>query len=126
MNKNSTPVWNCSGCGEAITDVCEPRHPCAKCGSTARTAALTLVESVDLKDYTKTHWKHRESGRKVVLEVISGDDYHRTTGKWNVMHRRIDRKNDQYEETFRDRETGHVLHHNEEPLSMHRKAKRDV
>ena len=70
--------------------------------------------------YIKTHAKHRDGGQKVVREVVEGDDYHRKTGKWNVMRRLIDRVNDWYEEIFQDRETGQIVHKTEERLTEHR------
>jgi len=66
--------------------------------------------NVTTQVYLKTHSKHRDGGRMVVREVIEGDDYYRKTGQWTVMRRLIDRVNDWYEEIFRDRETGRVIH----------------
>ncbi len=68
----------------------------------------------------KVHSKHREGGRKVVREEYTGDDYHHKTGKWNIMSRKIDRVNDSYEEVFKDRKTGEIVHETREPLSKHR------
>ena len=79
-----------------------------------------MTETLSVSVYTKTHTKHRDGGPKVVREVIAGDDLHRKTGKWNIMHRLIDRTGDWYEETFHDRETGEVVHYKAEPLSEHR------
>jgi hypothetical protein len=50
----------------------------------------TDSETLSAAVYLKTHSKHREGGRKVIREEIAGDDYHRKTGKWNIMHRLID------------------------------------
>ena len=70
--------------------------------------------------YLKSHLKHRQGGKKVMREVIEGDDYHRNSGKWNLMRRVIDRATDWYEEIFRDRNTGAIIHKTEEPLTQHR------
>jgi len=117
--------WCSSKCGKAL-DVTEeaprlPRRPCPCCGSTARTANASVHVSASARVYLKTHAKHREGGRKVVREEYAGDDYHRKTGKWNVMRRLIDRVNDLYEEIFRDRDTGEIIHETREPLSKHRR-----
>jgi hypothetical protein len=70
--------------------------------------------------YLKIRSLHREGGRKVVREETSGDDFHRATKKWNLMRRLIDRANDWYEETFRDRDTDKILYHQAHRLSEHR------
>jgi hypothetical protein len=116
--------WTCSGCGELIFDLAERRKPCLKCGSITRTVHVALTETMKAEVYLKTHTKHRDGGRKVVREVIEGDDYHRKTGKWNVMRRLIDRAGNWYEEIFHDPDTGEVVHHTAEPLTEHRHQKK--
>ena len=86
----------------------------------ARTAHVSINEIISANVYLKTHSKHREGGRKVIRELIEGDDYYWKTGKWTIMQRLIDRANDWYEEHFRDRETGETLHTNAEPLTLPR------
>jgi hypothetical protein len=120
MNANPADMWTCSGCGDPITDLSEPRKPCENCGSTLRTAHETVTISATTTIYIRTHSKHRDGGRKAVREVIEGDDYHRKSGKWSVMRRLIDRANNWYEEIFRDRETNQIVHHSAEPLTEHR------
>ena len=116
--------WSCSNCGEPLEVTgkppTSPRRPCPNCGSTARTANVSVTETLSAAVYLKTHSKHREGGRKVIREEIAGDDYHRKTGKWNIMHRLIDRMNNWYEETFYDRNSGEVIHKKAEPLTEHR------
>lgn len=115
-------AWTCKECGRPIDEPSvEPRQPCPQCGSIARTAHDSVHETSILNDYLKTHLKRRDNGRKVVLEVIEGDDYYRKTGKWNIMRRIIDRANDWYEEVFYDRDTNEIVHQKQEPLSEHRK-----
>jgi hypothetical protein len=74
--------------------------------------------------FLKTHSKHREGGTKIVREEYSGDDFHRATGRWSVLHRLIDHAGDWYEETFHDKETGRLLHHTAEKLTEHRHRRR--
>lgn len=124
MNSDQkSDTWTCSRCGEPITDLSEPREPCEKCGSTLRTAHATLTISAKANVYIKSHSKHRDGGSKVVRELIEGDDYHRKSGKWNVMRRLIDRTKNWYEEIFYDRETSEIVHHTAEPLTEHRHDK---
>ena len=113
--------WNCSECGIPIEETAsEPRRPCPQCGSLARTVHESVTETLGVRTYLKTRTKHREGGSKVVREVTEGDDYHRKTGKWNIMRRVIDRANNWYEEIFRNRGSGAIVHHTAEPLSDHR------
>jgi predicted RNA-binding Zn-ribbon protein involved in translation (DUF1610 family) len=120
--ESSAQRWTCSKCGTPIEpSAIEPRQPCPTCGSLARTAHVSVHDTLHVSAYLKTHAKHREGGRKVVREVIAGDDYHHKSGKWNIMRRVIDRMNDWYEETFKERHSGEVIHHTAEPLTDHRR-----
>ena len=118
--------WICIGCGARVDAKApdKPRQPCPQCGSTARTARVATEASVIVNAYSKRHSKHRDGAKKVVREVIEGDDYHRKTGKWNIMRRIIDRTHDWYEEHFTDRKTGETLHQTGEPLSEHHNLKK--
>jgi predicted nucleic acid-binding Zn-ribbon protein len=116
--------WTCSSCGAAIEDsenlLDKPYQGCPKCGSRARTAHVSSHVTASTNVRLKTHSKHREGGSKVVRELIEGDDFHRKTGRWNIIRRLIDRKNNWYEEHFQERETGKTIHTKAEPLSEHR------
>jgi hypothetical protein len=117
----------CSGCGTPIIEDTPAglRRPCPRCGSLGRTENVSVAETIHVQEYLKTHTKHRDGGRKVVREVIEGDDYYRKTGKWNVMRRLIDRGKNWYEESFLDRDSGEIVHRNAEPLSKHRQKPRE-
>jgi hypothetical protein len=112
--------WLCSECEKAMDDEAGPRQPCPGCGSTRRTANVSVTESVrmSVRLLTKTT-KHRDGGKRVVREVTEGDSYYRKTSQWNLMHRLIDWGNDWYHEIIEDGETGEVLHESSEPLSEH-------
>lgn len=58
--------------------------------------------------------------KKPRVEHVSGDDFHRATGKWNKLERLIDGRNNRYREVIRDPETGAVLRFVDEPLTEHR------
>jgi len=123
---DDAPDWTCSGCGRAVEETTpEKRTPCLHCGSLARTAHVTVTETVSVTTYLKTRAKHRDGGTKVLRDITEGDDYHRKTGKWNLMRRVIDRANNWYEEIFRDRDSGAIVHHTAEPLTEHKKPKPD-
>ena len=122
--ESSLQDWTCSGCGAPIEHPSsEQRLPCPKCGSLARTAHVSVTETITVSAYLKTRAKHRDGGTKVLRDITEGDDYHRKTGKWNIMRRVIDRANNWYEEAFRDRDSGEVVHHTAEPLTEHKKPK---
>lgn len=111
----------CSQCGAPASDEApDARRPCPVCGSTARTISVSFNMGIKVDTYLKTKSLHREGGHKVVREETVGDDFFKSTGRWSLMHRLIDRVHDWYEETFRDRETGEILHHKAHPLSEHR------
>ena len=128
MNGNEVCAWQCGGCGASLADdFCQPppdRLPCPHCGATTRQANVAISERAEARAYLKAHSKHREGGRKVLREEISGDDFHRKTAKWNILRRIIDRKNDRYEEHIVSGETGETIRHVEEPLSEHRNLRK--
>ena len=116
-----TDSMTCSECGAPASDAAlETRQPCPVCRSMARTMGVAVKLEAKTVMYIKTRALHREGGHKVVREEIIGDDFYRATGKWSVMRRLIDRINDRYEETFRDRDTGEILHQKAHRLSEHR------
>lgn len=53
------------------------------------------------------------------LRHIEGDDFHRDTGLWNKLVRRIDRMTNRYYERLEDGRTGTVIREVDEPLTDH-------
>ncbi len=62
---------------------------------------------------------HTDS-RKPFIEVVSGGDLHRKSGRWMKLERVIDREKDQYKEKVTNPQTGEIVHRCEELLSEHR------
>lgn len=62
----------------------------------------------------------RANAKKPFLELKTGQDFHRKSGRWNVLWRKIDRDNDRYQELITDPATGKVIRRTSEPLSHHR------
>jgi len=56
---------------------------------------------------------------KVVSELRSGDDLWRDKKKWMNKRRVVDWKNNRYQETVTDPQTGEVVHHTDHPLDEH-------
>lgn len=59
-------------------------------------------------------------GGKPFVEVVSGDDLHRNSGKLMKLERTIDRENDLYHEIVTNPSTGEIVHECKEPLSEHK------
>jgi len=57
--------------------------------------------------------------KKPIIEQVHGHDLHRNTGKWNILHRVINRKNNLYHKIIEDGETGEIIHECKESLSAH-------
>lgn len=114
----------CTQCGAEVPDdqigAVDPT-PCPQCGSDARTIVLSVFDSVGLSVHDNIRGKVREgSGKKgVKKEFFAGDDERRSKGDWVDKQRIIDRENDRYLEIVKDKETGDILHHCDEPLSEH-------
>ena len=122
---SSSPIdsTSCSACGAAIdepatTPVAE-RKPCPSCGSVVRNFNAHVHDSMPLRE--KLGLKHKRPGHKrPIYESVSGEDFHRDTGKWNEITREIDRENDRYREGIVNPQTGEIIRQVDEPLTNHR------
>jgi hypothetical protein len=113
--------WICSECGTPVEESPpEVRPPCLACGATARTTFASVTAPANSQVYLKTRALYRDGGRKVVRELIEGDDYYQKTGRWSFIYRLIDRGNNWYKEIFRDSETGEIIHQKDMPLTEHK------
>lgn len=96
------------------------RTPCAACGSTAQQVRLLIEDSVSLHPDLRIAVREGDPGRvKPHLIVQTGEPLSHRLGRWVHRTRRIDRKNDQYEETIIDPVTGEEIHRDAAPLSEH-------
>ena len=57
--------------------------------------------------------------KRSLLEIRSGDDFHRNSGRWNTLERVIDRQGKRYRELIIDPDTGQILRNCDECLSAH-------
>ena len=115
----------CSSCGYAYPDAYaigsqqpEERKPCPDCGSKLITFQVQIAEALTLRSMLGIKSK-RQGDKKPFVEMKTGDDIHRKTGRWSILFRHIDRENDHYQEKITDAETGEVIHESDEPLSKH-------
>ena len=98
----------------------EPK-PCPRCGCQKRKWELAIGDQVSVHESLRAKVKDPTmTGKaKTRLELTTGDDLHRRTGRWFSKERVVDRAHDLYEETVVDSETGQVVHHCREHLSKH-------
>ncbi len=111
----------CSNCGATIDtshDGVNFRTPCQLCGSIKRIYNVSIKESIVLRDGIGVKGK-RVGEKRPFVEDLSKPDFSRSRGKFVHLQRVIDRDNDQYYEKVVDYETGEIIHHCEEPLSIH-------
>jgi uncharacterized Zn finger protein (UPF0148 family) len=109
----------CPECGEALAgpldtgEVC----PCPKCGPTSR--HIIAVDNATLSIHESSQLKGREPGRKrPFLEQRQGASFFRKAQRWVQHFRRIDRRNNRYDEVVADSD-GTVIHECHEPLTEH-------
>ncbi len=115
---------NCAGCGHNLPR--EYAHskihdPCPHCGSIKKRIGIAAEENVEVHDSIRIREKDPTlpSKKKVRKEHWYGDDYSEKYGKFMDKKRVIDKRQDKYEETVTDPDTGKIVHHCEEPLSKH-------
>lgn len=111
----------CANCGAQIDiggDTPDHCVPCGKCGGNKRVHSLSIIETVVVRDGLEIK-ATRQSEKKPYVENKTMPSYSHSLGK-HVLHKRlIDRDNDHYRETVKDYESGEIIHHCEEPLSLH-------
>ncbi len=113
----------CNECGATV----EPdapdgtRIPCVPCGATTQQVRILIEDTVTFREEIRLAAREGAPGEVAPhLETRSGDSWSYRLGKWLQRTMRIDRKNDLYEETVTDPQTGEVVHHDSGPLSNHR------
>ena len=111
----------CGGCGKELKESSNTtksgRKKCSNCGSTIRNFVVVLEERVELHDFLTLKlfppgikkWKQR---------VQSGESLYRKTGEWNDLRRNINRTENQYDETIKNKD-GKTIKEVYEPLSKH-------
>jgi DNA-directed RNA polymerase subunit RPC12/RpoP len=106
--------------GDEDTD----RLPCPECGSRSLLIVMTIDEDSALMMHDSVKGKLTRpalrSKDKLRSDIFAGQDQSRSSGKWYVKERIIDRDKDYYMEKLTDADTGEVIHFCEEKLSEHR------
>jgi predicted nucleic acid-binding Zn-ribbon protein len=111
----------CGKCGKSVEDSSPTdRTPCPNCGSVSRSYDDGVHEQANAEDHLLVKAKLKKGGKKVVRTEHDGEDLHRKTGRWSIVHRVLDKAADQYDEVIRDKETGTVIIEKHEPLTQHR------
>lgn len=113
----------CTGCDAALDeDLSTPqRPPCPHCGSTGRHVAVDLSDKVEIRDRVLLRAKDpkRTGKQKLRMELITGADLHRQSGKWYEKERLIDKDARRYREVVKDPATGEMIHFCDESLDLH-------
>jgi DNA-directed RNA polymerase subunit RPC12/RpoP len=122
MSDEVMSIVKCQDCGDVLDKVSntevEKGSTCPLCGSKSGRFEIVMNETLEMHEKIKLKAKDKNK-KKPVIEYISGDDFHRKSGKWNSLERVIDRQNDKYKEVITNSRTGEFIRYCEEPLSKH-------
>ena len=110
--------WTCSTCATPLQEAAQG-IPCPNCGGTARTAHVTISETVGVAVSHRIQMKSPSHKKKLRIDEISGWGFNRTLGRLVRIFQRMDRDNDTYDKVVIDPVTGDVLKDQHEPLSQH-------
>ena len=113
----------CGNCGAAVEEPpglpTSERTPCLSCGSTLRRFAVHAFATVRARLKLGLKTPKRLKHKKPAYEAIYGEDFHRDTGRWNLLARVIDRAKNRYHKVIQNPENGQIIHYCDEPLSDH-------
>jgi len=114
----------CAKCGKALWEAPGDQRPsvehlCADCGGQAPSRQVADQDSSGLRESAKLQDRD-DPTRKPAREVVVRDEVTRDSGRWSDRKIETDRRNDLYEETVTDQETGAVIHKKTERLSDHK------
>lgn len=118
----STTDACCSICGtiyDCTGDTPQQRVLCPSCGEVGRSFDVSVAERTTARDGYGVSVK-RQCETRPYIEDRGIPSYSRSREKIVHHERIIDRDNDRYSEKVTDYDTGEVIHHCEEPLSMHK------
>ena len=123
MDDGMTAV-HCSECRHEFSDfeaaLREDPSPCPACDSTARTAYLTLVDTVSVHESMALKARPAGGGRPFLEAIYDKLEVFRQTGRQHVVTRVINRLEDKYDELIVNHASGEVIREVHEPLSQHR------
>ena len=94
---------------------------CPQCNSSDLSMHLKLFDNIDVKDCIRGKIKNDNfpSKKKLRVDFIEGSEENKSNRKWMCKKRIIDKKNNNYEETVIDQETGEIVHQCKESLPDH-------
>lgn len=105
----------CTDCEQRLK---EEEKECPVCGSKNRTRKILITDRIGFNESIRGKVKSKESKRPIE-EFKIGDDYNRDRKKYVDRTMIIDRKNDKYIESIKDKETGETIHECNESLKEH-------
>lgn len=97
-----------------------PHRPaCPDCGSLARRAHVLAQVSIG-HHASLQGVGYSGAKRNWFVKFVSGRlSLFRKTGRWHLVDRTLNKRNNTYDEEIRDRETGELVHECHEPLTEH-------
>jgi hypothetical protein len=122
----------CDACGHRFLErqegpvdqaLIERFMPCRECGASTPNLELTVVDSATARESMTL--KGRAPGMtRPVVEAKAGADFHRDSGEWRHLVRRIDRSLQEHDEPWYDEtitdQSGRVIRRVSEPLRNHK------
>ncbi len=84
--------------------------PCPKCGSSERSMVKVVNEKLGIIERLWGRGRgYRIRKKRLSTDMFVGHNFHKKTGKWNMIFRLFDRINDWYVEKISDPDTGEII-----------------
>jgi hypothetical protein len=115
-------VCVCDYCWEGLEeDNIDEREPCPECGATARKISLRIEEGIKVRESIggKIKDPRLPSEKKVRIEFFDGYEWSVALEKDVKKSRLIDKREDKYNESVEDPDTGEIIHEFKGTLSDH-------
>jgi hypothetical protein len=114
----------CSTCDQVLPEEVAAltgadRPPCPACGGTARRVEMTLMAKSTAHVSLSMKGRAAGGGPPFLRAVQNRLEWFRQLGRWHLVNRSVNRREDRYDEVIYDRETGAVVHEVHEPLHEH-------
>lgn len=110
---------HCAECGTDLPADTPDGQACPHCGSREQQVRVLVEDSVTFRDAVRVEVVDDPKQRRPSMEMRVEQSWSRKRAKWLERRMRIDRANDQYLEEVVDPDTGEVVHHTFEQLSIH-------
>ncbi len=106
----------CKDCNQELK---EKDKLCFNCGSKYKRIILQLHDKLRIVEQLNMRVKDFNT-KKTVIKSVVGDDFSVGKNKYVHKERVINKRDDKYFETVKDKETGEIIHNCDEKLSEHK------